>query len=841
MKAVFKQIIDSLPLRDEDRKDLREKRGFSDLVIDTMRFKSCGPFIKHGPYQEPHIVGAADWKEEIFKALADHDNIVIPYFGPDGDIEHIRPHKFGIAGYPVRVYIPFPYLGVNHETMVIAESEYKALASCIMGVPAIGIPGIASFSGKRFNEISDLLGALKCKNVVICFDNEIKDNPKFDNFKIDFTSRYDTQYYAYVMSRRLQKAEFKTTIAVLNPDWMVNGKIDIDGVLASGIPHEEYKKIIEKSIEPWKYKESWKLPPAHRSYMERRIDKYFYEGPIEVVAGIYVTKNIKCEKPISNFTIDVVNTVFDNEGIAQRVCQFKSSYGNSKTIMLPADVMASKTIFNKFCIERGDYVFKGSEEDMKNIWKYIFMNQSGKIIRQIPYFGYDEETGAWFFENGAYHNDVFYKADDLGVVWISDIGFQVPESLGGMDPPALSSKENCPVTIAEILDHMGKIVGPARARTVLGWTLANFFMPEILAKYGIFPFFFLHGKMESGKSTIANWISSFFGLTQKGFSMHTSSVVGITRITSQFSMIPVWLEEYRSGDHEIARKNNFLRGVYDRSTILKGTKVANELKTYTARSTLIISGEETPKDAALNSRCFMFPLHRDSDGSSDTNKDFAWMQEHRSIFNQIPHWILTNKKTLWPKIEEAIGEYDTSFDENDIKIGSRNKAHMSIIAGVCRALVGADEEFDLHIGDLAELQQQSLYHGQALDVFLDDILNMQTNKKMACCVASKRQDPSGQNIICLAFSSAYSQWEIVYKGLRNDIPASKQALTNHIKKEPYYIDTRQAKISGNNLRCFILDYDSDKLPAPLKALADNYTENEYEPMAPANRNLFAVK
>ena len=61
---------------------------------------------------------------------------------------------------------------------------------------------------------------------------EIKDDPKLPNYKPDVTDRYDTQYYAYLMAKMLNKSGFETIIGTLPDSWRVQGKIDIDGALA---------------------------------------------------------------------------------------------------------------------------------------------------------------------------------------------------------------------------------------------------------------------------------------------------------------------------------------------------------------------------------------------------------------------------------------------------------------------------------------------------------------------------------------------------------------------------------------------------------------------------------
>lgn len=830
MEPNFDKLVEHLQLRESDRLALKQQRGFTDEVIDKMKFRSCGEHLLH----DAHI---CQLPPEIVQALG-QKNILIPFFNAEGRITSVRPHKFGIKGQSLDLYIPYPYLGTDLTTIVIAESEFKALASCLMGVPAIGIPGIASFSRAKFNLIPDTLAALGTKNAVICFDNEVKGDEKYDNYKADFTKRYDTEFYAYIMATLLQSAKFETRIATLKDEWRENGKIDIDGVLARGIDPEEYRKVIAHGKTAYQLRMEWsKLPPSHLSFLERRVDRFFYSGYIEERFNCYYAKTKDQEKPrkLSNFTIEVLQTIFDQDAKAERLAKFKSAYGGSQAVKFQPDVMVSKMMFQKFCLEMGDYQFSGNDQDLAAIWHYIFINQSGKIVIKVKQYGYHEEHKMWYFGNGAYYEDRFYKADRDGIVWIKDIGFLLPKHMDNVDIPQLAIEE-VQLKLSDVLAKFGVVVGENEAKFMLGWTLGNYFMPEILETWGIYPFYFLHGKQAGGKSTIANWISSFFGLEVRGISFHGSSVAGLSRITNQMSMIPMWFEEYRNGDPHIGTKNNFLRGIYDRSMIVKGTKKEDEIKTYRGRSSLIISGEEHPRDAALMSRCYLMPVFR-GDGTKESLAAYQWLQDNRGNFSEFGHYILTNKKTLWPKIKERVEGYRDSFSDQ-VTISDRNKNQVSIIAGICDVLVGDSETFSLFVGEAAVNQEGKVNRDQALNVFFEDIKQLVANGRMKTDVA-KIEESSNVKYFYLWFAYCFGEWEVYFRGLRSDLPASKAALIEHLKKEPYFVDYIQTRLNGRSCYCMKLDYNHPGFPEHLKDLMElQHVTSIYRTAASANENLF---
>lgn len=811
----FQEIIDSLPLLSEHREELRIKRGFSDEVIDKLQFRSCSSDL----IKDLNL-------SQNFKNSLKHTNIIIPYFGATESgykIVHIRPHKFGIEGLKSHVYVPFQYMGESQDTLVIAESEFKAVASCLMGVPAIGVPGISSFVGDKFEILSAIVQTIKPKKTVILFDKEIKSDPDLPNFKPDFTKRYDTEYYAYVLCQKLSANGVNCQIGELKSEWMVNGKADIDGVYAAKIDSQQYIKCVENSKSSYEYKSGWSIPDAHKGYMERRINRYFYKGPIELKHNCYWRNVGGRLTKLTNFKIQILHAMYDAEGGIDRKCRLISEYGKSQPMDLLPDYMTSKAAFRKFCYMLGDYEYYGNDDNLQEIWSYVFMYQDGRIVNKINYFGYNEDVNGFFFGNGLYKDDRFYAPDDSNIVWYEDIGYRLPDEMQDLDVPRLSAERNHGITVKSIYEKLASIMTANEARLIIGWTLGNFFMPEILKTFWVYPFIFLYGKQESGKSTISNWMSSFFGFEQKGINFHSTNV-GISRITNQMSMIPIWLEEYRNGDKDIGKKNNFLRSIYDRSTIVKGSKREGEIKSYRARSTLIVSGEEHPKDAALNSRCIQFPIYRET---SDTRNspEYEWLQSHKSQFNEIGDYILLNKKELWPVIKKRIQEYINAFkDSQEIKIGDRQRIHMSIVGGICDTFISQDQEFTNYLANKAVLQNTKVKDEQALYIYFEDLMSMYaTGKLKSKCIFKKTID--NKECCCFWSNIAYSEWEVYYRGLRNDIPASKAALLEHLKREPYYIGYKAIKHANTTKWVYLLDYAHEKFPSTLGTIMESI-ENE---------------
>lgn len=827
----FNRLINELYLSPEHRDELKSKRGFESAISDLLKFRSCGPGIP--------VPDCID--EKVKFALKKEDNILIPYLDSKGDVVHVRPHKYGFEDSGVKVYVPYPIMEERPERLIIAESEFKAAASCLLGISAVGIPGISACSRQYFDLLRDTIESLKIKRVVICFDNEVKGDPAHPKYKPDYTDRYDTEFYAFIMAQQLTAKGIPTKIAVLPMEWSQSGKVDIDHCLAMKMTKEQYAEIIDQAIDCHPYKNSWKFPRSHLSYLERRIDAWFYNGNIESAHNCYYIRKGKGEKQkISNFTIKVLHTIYGPKG-TERYCQFRSKYGDSSKFILTPEMMSSKGSFVKACYEMGDYDFQAPDTVLQQLWSYIFMKQTGKTIKRLNYYGYAEDQEAWFFGNGAYRDGEYFGVDSDGIVWIDDEGFKIfnQQTIGQEESSEkkredrdefepILSMEPPDYTLEDILEKVAVAYGDNYSQLLLGWILAIFFMPDIIKTYGVFPFLFLHGRVGRGKTTIANWITSFFGYQQKGYPFHSSTAVGITRITSQSSMLPVWLEEYRNNDTDIAKKNNFLRSVYDRSTVIKGTKTPDQIKSYKAKSTIILSGEEFPQDSALNSRCIMFPVYRSDDickkEKEKMQEAYQWMEARKQRFNYFGHKILMDYQNLWPKVKAEIEKQITNFNAEMSFLASRVKIQTAIVAGVCNAIFSGKQGFESFVKSIAMKLDADRNSEEAVQIFLNDILESYGMGAIPFQFYRVEHEKFGEDIndfMYFWFNGLYNWWEQKYsiKGMRSQLPCSRKSIQEHLKQESYFTGTRQKRVDQKNLNLLCFNMNDKNFPETLRSIA----------------------
>lgn len=288
--AVWKKL--SLTAADFAR--LQNKRGFSPEIIRLCGFRSNNAhnreplmalleeypvdalvaegIFKRERFKEPHPAGQlVGWGRtgkkdpqtgrEIFSPEV--EPIIIPYF-EHGVPYYLRPHKGGLkkpedpfsqvafdadedddddpeekpcASF---VYVPpgtAELVAENDGMCIFTEGEFKAVACRQALVPAIATPGTSFMKNARFRRrLTAVLEELGVTNLVVIYDNEVKDDPQFSTFKEDPHDRYDVQVWAayaqIMLAPIMARVGGSCRVGWLPDEFRENGKADFDGVLA---------------------------------------------------------------------------------------------------------------------------------------------------------------------------------------------------------------------------------------------------------------------------------------------------------------------------------------------------------------------------------------------------------------------------------------------------------------------------------------------------------------------------------------------------------------------------------------------------------------------------------
>ncbi|MGB9904377.1 MAG: CHC2 zinc finger domain-containing protein [Desulfotomaculales bacterium] len=635
--------------------------------------------------------------------------------GREAEVYYIRPHKLGFEKIAPQIYCRYLLQSFsNVEHVVLTEGEFKAAALWQWRIPAVAVPGVSSFGVRHLERLVAFLREFGVKKVTVIFDNEIKDNPEYPNYKPKASDRYDTQLWAYLMAHKLGREGFDARVGWLPDEWREKGKIDFDGALAQGRTREEILNVIARAKPPREFLED--LDEEARRIVQRKISQHFTRLNIRREFNRYVVTRYRggeaYEETISNFVINIKSSFFTPEGVVRNV-QFINEHGEASAVFpLEPSEMAGPNEFKKFCFSKGNYIYKGKGDDLTNIWELELGRDTGEIV-YMPDKIFQLENDLWLTGNMAIKKGKVYLPDNDGIVWIDGKGYK-PQSLqintrGEATEDAIISLSTRPVDILDVAEKIRDCVGGYEAYVALGWVIACIFSRRIFEEYHCSPILFVHGRKESGKTTLLRWLMWFFGLDTEGFNLAETSQNFITRALAYYSGMGVWFDEYRN-ETRITQKDGFFRSAYNRQLSGKGTPTAFQTKGFAVNACVAISGEELPKDSGLFTRCVPVQVSEYKRG----RRWFEWLNKNCSDFSGFTYQLLLNYDNWAEKVLKNIADLKKAL--LNCGISDRTATNWAICAGAFDAVVKQDDGFIRWVEQACQEIRQAAESGHMLSL-----------------------------------------------------------------------------------------------------------------------------
>jgi hypothetical protein len=348
----------------------------------------------------------------------------------------------------------------------------------------------------------------------------------------------------------------------------------------------------------------------------------------------------------------------------------------------------------------------------------------------------------------------------------------------------------------------------------LGWVFSVPFLEEVFELYGCFPFLFVTGRRGSGKSTIAEWLMNFFGLENAGKMAADTTAVGLQRYLAYYSSLPVWIDEYRN-TKQITQKNGFLRNAYNRQSAGKGIKSDFGVREAKIRGTLLMSGEETPEDNALLTRCIPILVSE----KSRTINHFDWFMSNKIKFSYHILDILRRKKELMPTFLKVLNEGKNFFTSNHSD--DRTAINYAALCAGYAVMFGEDNiDFAKWVANETIRIQREYHDEQAVSIFIEDLMVLKTKK-----LINDNYWVEEDGKIYLYFHGLYNTWAQDYRKTRGIEPFKSASIRDYLKEEPGFVGSNIShRINSEMKKCIV--YQTDQAKEELINLVEKTYENK---------------
>ena len=559
---------------------------------------------------------------------------------------------------------------------------------------------------------------------------------------------------------------------------------------------------------------------AYKRYNKFKDEKTESDSDIYIKGKSYYksvySDGMPVEIPISNFIIHLLHTI-EADGNHVRVCRLENELGQvSRQVIFTSETLTKPIDFMTECKNAGNYIYKGDFKDLIAL-NEMLLKQEGDIVHSPDHIG--RVGDVWIMGRyGVDSRGQIVDADENNILVLDGSRYMVRNLniVDDADETYMPTKPDDLITIDD--DYLKDVaytlkdnLGTYAAWLALGFTVAGWHSNEIYNHNNdkSYPIFFIHGKRNSGKTYLARWLMSAYGFPHidgKNFAM--PSVVSMTRKLGYYSSLPSWYDDYKNDIKDIKYRDEFLLGVYNRQGADKGTKSGFGVRSEKIRGMLLISGEDTPDNNAVYSRCCNIQVSAYERNDDKLNHMLELVQHFPSMgLHFLADKQRNGSKALLERIDKIQGYLmSTGID------GRLAKNYAVYAAGFLHAfghiISEADtKEFMNWLEENAKRTKETTENDHIVSRFFSDLTVLMMDGKI---VNGKHFKVEG-NKIYMWFKGCYDAWCDNYK-----VDIKRTVLLDYIQKEPFFIRHNERKRLGaesSQIRCLVLDYtliqDSD--------------------------------
>lgn len=840
--AIYTFLIDRLDLQNKTREQLKAKRGFTDFTIDKLKFKTACQeneavvmeAVKKFGSGEVFVAGLIDKLGRPVWQLTNPDLTIIPYLDIDAKTTlFLQAHKYGsLAGMGVFPYSPLIFGDRTKDTIVLCESSFKAAAMWQMGWRSVGLAGVSTFAGENIDKLKEcMIGA---KKAIVLFDTEVQGDPAFASYKDNYRKRYAQHIWSFILAKRLQMIcdGVDVRVASLPEEWTIDGKVDIDSAVAAGHTRAEFEVVLKDAVPPDPYRARINIEPKHKPWVNRRMEAAFKTNIVFEKDNSYwvraETKQGPVFKQLSNFVIKVKNIIEKGDDIFREIVLTSKFEDTTHPFLLTSEEMSSFKSFKEKCLSRGDFLWKGTDQDFNMVIEDIFLDTSVTPVKILDMVGRDEPHEQWVFGNMIIKDDnTIIKPDKDGITfWDSEVGYRIaPLSKIGGALPKISEEPIDIETVMNAFRDAWGIVG------IMAFTfvIASLFSNSIFNAYNAFPFAMIYGEKEAGKSTLAEMMMALVGFpaNQAAMSLSETTQVAIGRKMSYCGSVPCCFDEFRNHEKKIEDKEAFLRSIYNRQTASKGTRESFGVREVKTAATMIMIGEQKPEDPALQSR--LVPLYLAN--SSKTQKSWEavrWLHMNHDKLSYVTLHAIKNYNETAKRIVKDIEDTRKGLADSGAAFNSfRVQLHFAILMATIGALFPPEQIIEIQEKFMASFVQVSNDQGNTsvLSRFFGDLVTMRImGENVSSFLTLEKEDP---NLGALYIGGLYNLWA-KFKASRGGIRGlmDETTIKTYLKSQEYFVrngakrrvPAMEGKIRAN---CVIVKLAHEQTPQSIKDLFEN--------------------
>lgn len=542
---------------------------------------------------------------------------------------------------------------------------------------------------------------------------------------------------------------------------------------------------------------------------------------IEVRMGRLVRRTDKGIKELANFTMEVLFQI-DSENDPKRICKITNYEHVIRIIEVSSKTFVSLSDFQALMITYGDFIFKGTKEDLLDLMTILFKHEKPAI--QVETLGWQPIERFFAFSNGIVGPNGFIPVDEYGMLSYNDQNYYFPawSKFNSRDYESFREvkkfahiRPTKPTTFIAWKRQFSKVYGK-NGEIAVPFFIASLFSDFVFAhKSGNgFPLLWAAGKPQTGKSTICESLLYLYGDPSETIGLAGKSTIKyfMTRFAQVRNSV-VHLDEYSNTKVSKDVKET-LKQLYDR--VGYGRKsFSNDNRTQSTNilSSAMVSGEEIPTDNhALFTRSILMLFNKDKYTPEERNEMKRLRQMEENGLTTITVNLLQHRQVIEDRYDET---YDQVFQEFHNKFRSRNVQDRMLknaarVLTILKVLLDTEKiEYNLTFNEVLavyfdNIERQNTYIQSNTDIskFWDIVENLYSRGE----ISEKRGDfRFVDDLIAIRLNRFHHLYSIEARKLGYEKILDKSTLQNYLINEPYHREMtgtngkpKQVRFAGTN-------------------------------------------
>jgi len=530
-------------------------------------------------------------------------------------------------------------------------------------------------------------------------------------------------------------------------------------------------------------------------------------------------------KELANFSMRVLFQI-DSEKDPKRIVEITNYENVSKIVEITSKTFVSLTDFQALMISYGDFIFKGTKDDLLDIMTILFKHEKAAML--LPTLGWNPLDNFYAFSNGVVTSQGFQPVDEYGMVTTNEQTYYFPawSKFNSRDYETYKDIKKFshfqmqkPVSFSKWKNQFSLCYGKN------GQVAAAFFIASLYSdiifyhKSGLgFPLLWAAGKPQTGKSTICESLLHMFGEKSDPIGLAGKSTIKyfITRFAQIRNGI-VHLDEY-SNSKVTKDVKETLKNIYDRIGYgRKSYSNDNRTESTPILSSAIVSGEEIPTDNhALFTRAMLLLFNKDK-FTVEERAEFRKLRdmEERGLTN-ITVELLCHRQLIVDNFDETYTQVFNDFYNKfkTRKIEDRMLKNASWIVAPVKILIDHKKiEYDLTYNELLavffdNIDRQSSYLAANTDIakFWDIVEILYSRKEIS---ETHGDFKFVDDLIAIRLNRFHLLYALEARKLGYEKILDKSSLENYLSNEPYHVEM----LDGQGRKKHIRFHGTSPLPA----------------------------